>query len=109
VAPRPAHIRPACALSRVLQAGPIALAIAQPHHLRPLRDQLADQLDQGDMQVFGTVPLGALADPPGQWQRPAFLAHMDHQGVAPAAHDAPVHDEHQRLQSSMMQPDGGIG
>ena len=29
VAPRPAHLRPACALSRLLQAGPIKFAIAE--------------------------------------------------------------------------------
>src|SRR5438034_7128591 len=34
VAPRPAHIRPACALDRVLQAGPIKFAIAKQDDLR---------------------------------------------------------------------------
>jgi len=97
VATRAAHRRPACVLHWVLQARPIACAIAKEHHLRTLRDQPAHQLDQGDREVLGKVALRTLAHPPGQRQGSALIHHVEHQGVAPAPHDAAIHDEHQRL------------
>ena len=96
-------------LQRLLQPRPIELPIAQHHHLRPRRDQPTDQLDQGDMEVFGKVPLRGLAHPPSQREGSTFLDDMDHQGGAPAAHAAAIHDEHQCLQGQMMQQDVRIG
>src|SRR4029434_1750395 len=46
---RAAGILPARLVHRLLQLDPIELAIAQEHHLRPRRDQLAHQLNQGDV------------------------------------------------------------
>jgi len=97
VATRAAHLRPAGVLHGVLPARPLACALAKAHPLRPLRDQPAHQLDQGDMEVLGQVSLRPLAHPPGQRQGSALIDHMDHQGVAPAPHDAAIHDEPHRL------------
>ena len=109
MAPRPAHIRPAYALYCVLQAGPIKFAIAEEDHLGPLRDQPADQLDQGDMEVFGKVPLRALTHPPGQRQGATFLDHVEHQGIAPAPRYTAIHDEHHGLEGSMTEQEVCIG
>jgi len=57
---------PARLLHRLLPRDPVALAIAQEHDLRPLRDQRAPQFNQGDVEVLGTMPLGALAYAPGE-------------------------------------------
>src|SRR5215475_13995649 len=48
---RAAGILPARLMHRLLQLDPIELAIAQEHHLRPLRDELENQLNQGDVKV----------------------------------------------------------
>ena len=65
-------------------------------------------LDQGDMQVFGKVPLCTLPDLPRQRQRTPFIDHMDHEGDTAAPHNAPIHHQDQRLQRQMRQQDLSI-
>src|SRR5437879_5584176 len=62
--------------AKTWQLYPVELAIAQEHHLRPLRDQLEHQLNQGDVQVFGKMPLGTLAHPPGERQGTPLIDHV---------------------------------
>jgi hypothetical protein len=109
VAPRPAPRRPACALSRLLQAGPSTCAIAAYDHLRPLRYEPADQLDQGAREVCGQGPLRAVTHPPGQRQGAPFSNHVDHQGHATAAHNTAVHDEPQGLEGARTEQDIRLG
>ena len=93
----------------MLQTCPIEFAIAQEDDLGSLWDEPADQFDEGDMEVFGKVPLRGLAHPPGQRQGSAFLDDMEHQGGAPAAHAAAIHDEHHCLQGEMTKQHICIG
>ena len=109
VTSRAAHIGPAGVLHGVLQVGAIKFAIAQQHDLGPGGYQLLDLLDQGDMEVFGKVPLLALAHQPRQRQGSPFIDHMDHQRNAPAPHDTAIDDQHQRLQGQMRQQALRIG
>jgi hypothetical protein len=53
------------------------------------------------MEVFGKVALRGVAHPPGQRQGSPFIDDMEHQRGTPAAHAAPIHDKHQRLQGKM--------
>src|SRR5215510_12825321 len=62
---RAAYVGPARLLERGLEGRPVELAVAQQDHLGPLGDHLAYQLDQGDMELFGKVPLRGVAHPPG--------------------------------------------
>ena len=64
-------------LQRLLQSRPIAFSIAQQHHLRPRWDQPADEFDQGDMEIFGKVPLRGLAHSPRQRQGATFILRID--------------------------------
>ncbi len=75
--PRAADRGPAGLLPRVLEADPIALAIAQHHHRRTGRDQLVHLLDQRDREVFGNVPLGPLID---DQRRSARLSDREREG-----------------------------
>src|SRR5499427_6166629 len=60
------RIGPARLLERLLEPRPVEFAIAQQHDLRTRGDQLADEGDQGDMQLFRKVPFRGVAHPPGQ-------------------------------------------
>src|SRR5262244_1942173 len=106
---RATRVGPARLLQSVLESRPIEFSIAQQHHLRPCWDQLADEGDQSDMELFGKVALRSLAHAPGQWQGSTFIDDMDHQRGTPTAHAAAIHDEHQRLQGEMTQQDLRIG
>jgi hypothetical protein len=87
----------------VLQVGAIAFAIAQQHHLGTLRQQLLHLLDQGDVPVFGKVPLLPVAHPPRQRAGSALRDHMHHHRHTATPHDAAIHDEHQRLDGQLSQ------
>ena len=80
-----------------LQLRPIARAVAQKDHLGPLGDELAEQLDEFDVEGLGTMPCGTLAHAPRQRQGAPLIDHMDHQRQATTADDAIIHDHHQRL------------
>ena len=92
-------------LHGLLECGAIELAIAQQHHLRPRWHQLVHLLDQGDMEVFGEMPLLALAYQPRQRQGTSFIDHMEHQRDAPAPDDTASGAQHQRLQGQRRQQD----
>jgi hypothetical protein len=92
-------------LQGVLQRRAIALAIAQQYYRRPQREQWVHLLDQGDMQVFGTGPLLALAYLPGQRQGTSFVDDVHHQRHTPAPHDAAIEEQHHRLQDEMPKQD----
>lgn len=109
VAPRPDHVGPVLRLPRVLETGPITCAIAQQDDLGPSGDQSVSLLDQRAMESFGKVSLLALAPLPRQWQGPAFLDHVEHQGDTAAPHDPPIHHQDQCLQGQMPQQHLGIG
>src|SRR6516162_753757 len=64
VTARPDHIGPMIVLYGLLERGAIEFAIAQQHHLHPRWYPPVDLLDQGDMEVFGEMPLLALAHQP---------------------------------------------
>jgi hypothetical protein len=106
---RAARGGPARLRQRVLQPRPIAFPLAQQHHLRPRGEQPAAEVDQGDRELCGKVPLGGVAHPPSQREGSAFRDNRDHQRRAPAAHTAAIQDEHQRLQGEMPEPDIRIG
>ncbi len=59
-----AGIKPTRLIHGFLKMNPIELTITQEHHSRSLWDQLAYQLDSGDMKTFGKMPFGALPYPP---------------------------------------------
>src|SRR2546425_4323124 len=61
---RAAGLPPTRLIYRLLERDPIELAIAQKHHLCPLWDPRAYQLDHADLKGFGTIPLGAPAHAP---------------------------------------------
>ena len=92
----------------MLEPGAIEFAIAQHHHRRPHGEQLVHLLDQRDMQVFGKVPLLALAYLPGQRQGTPFIDDMDHQRHTPTAHDAAIHDQAPTSARRDAQQDLGI-
>src|SRR5215510_16376142 len=95
---RAARVGPACLLQRLLQPRPIKFSIAQQHHRRSCWDQPVDEVDQGDMELFGKVALRGLAYPPCQWQGSTVIDDMDYQRGTPTAHTAAIHDEYQSLQ-----------
>src|SRR2546426_11391649 len=109
VASRPDDVGPAILLHGVLERGAIELAIAQQHHLRPRRDQRMDLLDQCAMEVFGDMPLLALAHQPRERQGSTLIDHMDHQRHAAAPDPAAIDHQDQPLQGEMSQQDCGIG
>src|SRR2546425_10648171 len=75
VATRPAHIRPAFALYRVLQAGPIKCALAEEEHLRTFRYWPPDQLDQGGIEGCGKRPPPGFEHPPSQPEGDGLFKH----------------------------------
>jgi len=101
--PRAADVGPPRVLHRVLEGGPIELPITKQHHLCPLGEELLHLLDHGDMEGFGKVPFLPVAHSPGERQGSAFVDDVEHEGDAPAPHDAAIDDEHPRLQGQMCQ------
>ena len=102
---RAAGVGPARLMPRGLQRRPVARAVTQKDHPGPLGDHLAQQLDQGDVEVCGTGALRGVAHPPGQRQGATFRDDRDHQRSTPTAHAAAIHDEHHRLQGEMTPQD----
>src|SRR5215831_18813270 len=76
---RATRVGPARLLQRLLESRPIEFPIAQQPHLRPRGEQPADEVDQGDMELFGKVALRGLAYPPGERQGTTFISDMDQQ------------------------------
>jgi hypothetical protein len=108
VAPRSDPVGPMRVLQGVLERGAIALAIAPQHHRRPQRDQCVPLLDQGALQVFGTVSLRAVASLPDQRQGAPCGDDGHHHRHTPAPHDAAIDDPHQRLEGARSEQDLGI-
>jgi hypothetical protein len=55
------------------------------------------------VKVFGNMPLGALAHPPGERPGTPLREHVHHQRTPPPAHAAPIPDPHERLSGQWMQ------
>jgi len=103
VAPCADHVGPVLCVYRLLATGPITLALAQQDHC-PLRgEQVVHVCDQGDGQVFGKVPLLALANLLRQRPRTPFTDHVEHAGHPAASHDTTIQHQAQGLQGSMGQ------